>query len=61
MLSDRPSLPAEAYQDFIAGETLARKTMFGPLPEPDLQKDVDIDGRMVTLAVRRHEGRKGTR
>jgi isoleucyl-tRNA synthetase len=51
----------EAYQDFIAGETLARKLVFGQLPEPDLQRDVDIDGRAVTLAVRRHEGRKGTR
>jgi len=51
----------EAYQDFIAGETLARKLVFGQLPEPDVQRDVDIDGRAVTLAVRRHEGRKGTR
>lgn len=51
----------EAYQDFIAGETLARKTVFGPLPEPDLSKDVEIDGRTVTLAVRRHDARKGNR
>ncbi|HWZ28437.1 MAG TPA: isoleucine--tRNA ligase [Gemmatimonadales bacterium] len=51
----------EAFQDFIAGETLARKTVFGPLPEPDLSKDVEIDGRTVTLAVRRHDARKGNR
>ena len=51
----------EAYQEFIAGETLARKIVFGPLPEPDVHRDVDIDARTVTLAVRRHEGRKGTR
>ncbi|HZH40365.1 MAG TPA: isoleucine--tRNA ligase [Gemmatimonadales bacterium] len=51
----------EAYQDFIAGETLARKLVLGQLQEVDVQRDVDIDGRAVTLAVRRHEGRKGTR
>ncbi|HKR56368.1 MAG TPA: isoleucine--tRNA ligase [Gemmatimonadales bacterium] len=51
----------EAYQDFIAGETLARKLVFVPLTEADQRRDVDIDGRTVTLAVRRHEGRKGTR
>ncbi|HEY6783636.1 MAG TPA: isoleucine--tRNA ligase [Gemmatimonadales bacterium] len=51
----------EAYQDFIAGETLAKKLVFGPLTEADQRRDVDIDGRTVTLAVRRHEGRKGTR
>ena len=51
----------EAYRDFIAGETLAKKLVFGPLTEADQRRDVDIDGRTVTLAVRRHEGRKGTR
>jgi len=49
----------EAYQDFIAGETLAKRITFEGLAEPDLAKDVEIDGRTVTLAVRRHDGRKG--
>jgi len=50
----------EAYRDFIAGETLAKRMAFGALTsEPDLTKDVEIDGRTVTLAVRRHDGRKG--
>jgi isoleucyl-tRNA synthetase len=51
----------EAFQDFIAGETLAKKMVFGPLAEPDLSRDAEIDGHTVTLAVRRHDGRKGNR
>jgi hypothetical protein len=29
------------------------------LDEPDLQRDVDIEGRRVTIGLRRHDGRKG--
>jgi isoleucyl-tRNA synthetase len=49
-----------AFQGFVEGETLARRMMVGEsLDEPDLQRDVDIEGRRTTIAVRRHDGRKG--
>jgi isoleucyl-tRNA synthetase len=49
-----------AFQGFVEGETLARGMMVGePLHDPDLQRDVDIEGRQTTIAVRRHDGRKG--
>jgi len=49
-----------AFQGFVEGETLARRMMVGePLAEPDLQRDVDIEGRQTTIALRRHDGRKG--
>jgi isoleucyl-tRNA synthetase len=49
-----------AFQGFVEGETLARRMVFdATLDEPDLQRDVDIDGRRTTIALRRHDGRKG--
>jgi isoleucyl-tRNA synthetase len=49
----------EAYKSFVEGETLTRKALFGAdLPEADVRQDVDIDGRRVTIALRRHDGRK---
>jgi isoleucyl-tRNA synthetase len=49
-----------AFQGFVEGETLARRTLLGSvLDEPDLQRDVDIEGRRTTIALRRHDGRKG--
>jgi isoleucyl-tRNA synthetase len=50
---------ASAYQAFIEGETLARRTLLGePLPEPDVTQDLDILGRPVTIAVRRADGKR---
>jgi len=49
-----------AFQGFVEGETLARRMVFGAvLDEPDLQREVDIEGRQTTIALRRHDGRKG--
>ena len=49
-----------AFQGFVEGETLARRlTLDAVLDEPDLQRDVDIEGRRTTIALRRHDGRKG--
>ena len=51
-----------AFQGFVEGETLARRMVLGAgaaLDEPDLQREVDIEGRPVTIALRRHDGRKG--
>ena len=49
-----------AFQGFVEGETLARRMVLGAvLDEPDLQRDVDIEGRQTTIALRRHDGRKG--
>ena len=49
-----------AFQGFVEGETLARRMVLGAvLDEPDLQRDVDIEGRRTTIALRRHDGRKG--
>jgi isoleucyl-tRNA synthetase len=51
-----------AFQGFVEGETLARRMVLGTgaaLDEPDLQREVDIEGRRVTIALRRHDGRKG--
>ncbi|HXM38108.1 MAG TPA: isoleucine--tRNA ligase [Gemmatimonadales bacterium] len=49
-----------AFQGFVEGETLARRLVLGAvLDEPDLQRDVDIEGRRATIALRRHDGRKG--
>src|SRR5204862_6152179 len=51
---------AAAVQGFIEGETLARKTVLGSiLEEADVTREVDIEGRRVTIALRRHDGRKG--
>ncbi|HYT04362.1 MAG TPA: isoleucine--tRNA ligase [Gemmatimonadales bacterium] len=49
-----------AFQGFVAGETLARKVVLGDvLHEADLTREVDIEARRVTIALRRHDGRKG--
>jgi isoleucyl-tRNA synthetase len=49
-----------AFQGFVAGETLARKTVLGAvLDEADVTSEVEIEGRRVTIALRRHDGRKG--
>jgi len=51
-----------AFQGFVEGEVLARRMVLGAgaaLDEPDLQRDVDIEGRRVTIGLRRHDGRKG--
>jgi hypothetical protein len=51
-----------AFQGFVEGETLARRTVLGggaALDEPDLEREVDIEGRRVTIGLRRHDGRKG--
>jgi len=49
-----------AFQSFVEGETLARRMVLDAvLDEPDLQRDVDIEGRRTTIALRRHDGRKG--
>jgi len=48
------------FQSYVEGETLARKTVLGAvLDEPDVTSEVDIEGRRVTIALRRHDGRKG--
>jgi isoleucyl-tRNA synthetase len=49
-----------AFQGYVEGETLARSLVLGgPLDQPDLQRDVDIEGRRTTIGLRRHDGRKG--
>jgi isoleucyl-tRNA synthetase len=49
-----------AFQSFVEGETLARKTVLGGvLDEADVTRELDIEGRGVTIAVRRYDGRKG--
>jgi len=50
----------EAFLGYVEGETLARRTVLGGvLDDADITRDVDIEGRSVTLALRRHDGRKG--
>src|SRR6266702_3207308 len=50
----------EAFQAFVEGETLARRTVLGAvLDDADLTREVDIEGYRVTIALRRHDGRKG--
>jgi isoleucyl-tRNA synthetase len=49
-----------AFQNFVEGETLARRTVLdGVLDEADVTRELDIEGRPVTIAVRRHDARKG--
>ena len=49
-----------AFQSFVESETLARRVMLDTvLPDADLTRDVDIESRRVTIALRRHDGRKG--
>ena len=50
----------EAFQGYVAGETLARRIVLGStLDDADITRDVDIEGQAVSLALRRHDGRKG--
>jgi isoleucyl-tRNA synthetase len=50
----------EAYQGYVMGETLARRLVLGAaLDDADITREVDIEGRAVTLGLRRHDGRKG--
>ena len=50
----------EAFEGYVAGETLARRMqMVGTLEDADITREVDIEGRAVTLALRRHDARKG--
>ncbi len=47
---------AGAFEDFIAGETLARRVELGAeLGDPDVREEAEIDGRRVVIAVRRHD------
>ncbi|PYP52126.1 MAG: isoleucine--tRNA ligase [Gemmatimonadetes bacterium] len=49
-----------AFQSFVEGETLARKVVLGAvLDEADVTRELDIEARRVTIALRRHDGRKG--
>jgi isoleucyl-tRNA synthetase len=49
-----------AFQGFVEGETLARKLILGTvLDAADVTREVDIEARRVTIALRRHDGRKG--
>jgi isoleucyl-tRNA synthetase len=51
---------ARRHLAFIEGETLTRRTVLGgALDSADVTQDVDIEGRRLTIAVRRHDGRKG--
>jgi isoleucyl-tRNA synthetase len=50
----------EAFEGYVAGETLARRMqLVGTLDDADITREVDIEGRAVTLALRRHDARKG--
>ena len=49
-----------AFQGFVEGETLARRLVLGAvLDDADVTREVDIEARRVTIALRRHDGRKG--
>jgi len=49
-----------AYQSYVETETLARRVVLGEvLEDADITRAVDIEGRAVTIALRRHDGRKG--
>ena len=49
-----------AYQGYVEGETLARRTVLGSVfDEADITRAVEIEGHQVTIALRRHDGRKG--
>jgi isoleucyl-tRNA synthetase len=49
-----------AFRGFVEGETLARKVVLGSVfDEADVTREMDIDARRVTIALRRHDGRKG--
>ncbi|HXV86849.1 MAG TPA: DUF5915 domain-containing protein, partial [Gemmatimonadales bacterium] len=47
---------ARRHERFITGETLAREFTAGQdLSGPDVMEELDIDGRQVRIAVRRHQ------
>jgi len=49
-----------AYRSYVETETLARRLVLGEVFEDaDITREVDIEGRGVTIALRRHDGRKG--
>jgi len=49
-----------AYQSYVAEETLARRIALDTALEgADITRDVDIEGRALRIALRRHDGRKG--
>ncbi|MGH7539155.1 MAG: DUF5915 domain-containing protein, partial [Gemmatimonadales bacterium] len=49
-----------AFEGYVAGEVLARRIMLGAeLDDADITRVVDIEGKSITLALRRHDGRKG--
>jgi isoleucyl-tRNA synthetase len=61
-ISGAPEVVAavEAFQDYVTGETLARRLVLGTLlDDADITREVDIEGRAATLGLRRHDGRKG--
>ncbi|MDH3496100.1 MAG: isoleucine--tRNA ligase [Gemmatimonadota bacterium] len=46
---------SDAFQGFIAGETLARHVTIGrEIADPDVHEATDIDGRRVVIALKRH-------
>ena len=48
------------FSNFIAGETLARELASGTnLSDPDLKERVELDGRYVTISLKRHDGAGG--
>src|SRR5256884_1313801 len=49
-----------AFESFVEGETLARRLVLGSVfEEADVIRELDIEARRVTIALRRHDGRKG--
>src|SRR5207237_226357 len=49
-----------AVQRFVGGERLARKIVLGAVfDDADVTREIDIEARRVTIALRRHDGRKG--
>src|SRR5207245_10253486 len=49
-----------AYRSYVETETLARRLVLGEVFEDaDITRGVDIEARGVTIALRRHDGRKG--
>jgi isoleucyl-tRNA synthetase len=49
-----------AYQSYVETETLARRVVLGDVfADADVLRDIDIEGRAVHVALRRHDVRKG--
>ncbi|MGZ4133396.1 MAG: DUF5915 domain-containing protein, partial [Actinomycetota bacterium] len=42
-----------AHRTFVAGETLAREVLDGPVEDAALREETDVDGQAVTVSVRR--------